>query len=111
MNTAPLRVADNANGGEISAQLQMQTEPPLTDVLATAGVEPIVVIDKRELFRECLASCIAKTSGRKVFSSPNIESWLDSSEAVNSYLIIYCCSGEFSASGNPRNLARLAQLM
>jgi DNA-binding NarL/FixJ family response regulator len=111
MSTAQISVVDNAQGNGTSAQRLTQADAPPAVVAPTAGVEAVVIIDKRELFRECLASSIAKTSGHKVFSSPDVESWLDNSEAVRSYLIIYCCPGEFSASANPSQLARLAQIM
>src|SRR5262249_19603095 len=61
--------------------------------------------------RECLASCIATATGRKVLSSSAIESWLAASDVVQSCLVIYCCPGELTASVDAVELVRLAQLM
>jgi DNA-binding NarL/FixJ family response regulator len=73
--------------------------------------EAIVLIDKRELVRECLASCIARASGRKVVTSTSVESWLNGPEAGESCLVIYCCPGELCASIDAGELAQLVQLM
>lgn len=52
----------------------------------------IVVIEKRPLLRECLASCIASQSGNRVIAFPSVEACLDALSATSAPLVLLCQS-------------------
>src|SRR5262249_23967080 len=115
MSTVRTNTADVVDGIEVETRL-LSVAPHATDGRRTSGVltpgsETVVIIDKRELVRECLALCIGRTSGRKVLSSTSIEEWFKVSQGVESCIVIYCCSEELSAATDAVVLEQLSQLM
>src|SRR5262245_52019861 len=57
----------------------------------------IVVIEKRSLVRECLASCLASQSGNRVVTFPTVDAYLDAAHANPSSLVLL---GESTSPGS-----------
>jgi DNA-binding NarL/FixJ family response regulator len=68
----------------------------------------IVVIEKRSLLRECLASCIASQSGSHVVTFPTVEAYLDASGAASASLVLLCQSTNPDSTTDVHDLGRLA---
>ena len=71
----------------------------------------IVVIEKRSLVRECLASCIASQSGNRVVTFPTVEAYLDALEATPASLVLLCRSTNPGSPVEVQDLDRLTRLV
>ena len=71
----------------------------------------IVVIEKRSLVCECLASCIASQSGNRVVTFPNVEAYLDVLEVTPASLVLLCRSTNLGNPVDVQDMDRLTRLV
>src|SRR5262245_50997088 len=69
----------------------------------------IVVIEKRSLVRECLASCLASQSGNRVVTFPTVDAHLDAAHANPSSLVLLGESTSPGSTGQLHDLDRLTR--
>lgn len=99
-NAAGRQGADPAPGREATA------EAPKTRIL---------LIERRQLTRECLTRCIQAAAGHEVIAHPSIQSWLDIRDEAPVSLALYCLSPNVGNDAADRadlhDLARLAKML
>jgi DNA-binding NarL/FixJ family response regulator len=69
----------------------------------------IVVIEKRVLIRECLTRCLRIVSGHAIVSFPDIDSWIEVSDAIMASLIVLCVAGKPNDPETHAEISRLSR--
>jgi DNA-binding NarL/FixJ family response regulator len=92
----------------IAAETGDTVDPKATPI--NVSDTTIVVIEKRSLVRECLASCIASQSGNRVVAFPTVEAYIDALEATPASLVLLCRSTHPGSPVELQDLDRLTRL-
>lgn len=82
---------------------------PANVAVSASDAGPVVVIDKRALFRECVMRCLQASSGHTVVSFPNVDSWLDVCNDISASVILLCLVGRPGDAETHREISRLSQ--
>ena len=69
---------------------------------------PVIVIDSRAFFRDCISHCLRSAFGMPVRSVTSVAEWLELSKSINASLIVLCQSGRLNDEEIKREISALA---
>jgi DNA-binding NarL/FixJ family response regulator len=72
--------------------------------------ESIVVVEKREIIKDCLERCIGDELGYPVVSFSTLESWRESADKIRAMLIVVSVMGALSHSAQDRDCELVRKL-
>ncbi len=88
---------------------QLNSAPGPTDISPSEDETqgPVIVIESRAFFRDCISQCLRSTSGVTVRSFANVADWLELSKSIKASLIVLCKSGRLNDEETKREISAL----